>query len=170
MYSPTHSREDNVINKFYDELRRAIETIPHHNVLIIIGDCNARLGKYDGNFTYHQQTNKNVVLLIDIINEKQLVITNTCFQKKLNKLWTYIDPYCRKYQLDYILMRKTWRNSITNVEAYNTFSSIGSDHRIISSKVRLSLRENRNTLPRIYVITGLYLNRTYHFRRNTQLK
>ena len=86
IYSPTNSSEDEIINKFYDELRRAIETIPLHNVLIIIGDFNARISKDDGNFTYHQETNKNGVLLIDIINEKQLVITNTCFQKKLNKL------------------------------------------------------------------------------------
>ena len=64
------------------------------------------VGKDDMNFTYYQETNKNDVLLIDIINEKQLVIKNTCFQKKLNKLWTYMDPCCMKYQLDYILMRK----------------------------------------------------------------
>ena len=100
IYSPTNSSEDEVINKFYGELIRAIETIPLHNVLIIIGDFNARIDKDDGNFTYHQETNKNGVLLIDFINEKQLVITNTCFQKKLNKLWTYMDPCCRKYQLD----------------------------------------------------------------------
>ena len=156
IYSPTHSSEDDVINKFYDELRRAIETIPQHNVLIIIGDFNARIGKDDGNFTYHQETNKNGVLLIDIINEKQLQITNTCFQNKLNKLWTYMDPCCRKYQLDYILMRKKWRNSIINVEAYIIFSSIGSDHRIVSSKVRLSLQANRRHYQENSVITGLF--------------
>ena len=72
IYSPTNSSEDEVINKFYDDHRRAIE----------------------------------------------------------NK------------------MRTKWRNSITNVEAYSTFSSIGSDHRIVSSKVRLSLRANRKKLPR----------------------
>ena len=54
IYSHTNSSEDEVINKFYDELRRSIETIPHHNVLIIIGDFNARIGKYGENFTYHQ--------------------------------------------------------------------------------------------------------------------
>ena len=53
IYSPTDSSEDEVINKFYGELRKAIETIPNHNVLIIIGDFNARKGKDDGNFTYH---------------------------------------------------------------------------------------------------------------------
>ena len=36
-------------------------------------------------FTYHQETNKNSVLLIDIINEKEFVKSNTCFKKKMNK-------------------------------------------------------------------------------------
>ena len=47
---PRNSIKDEVINKFYDELRRAIETIPQHNVIIIIGDFIARIGKDDGNF------------------------------------------------------------------------------------------------------------------------
>ena len=34
------------------------------------------------------------------------------------------------------------------MEAYSSFSSIGSDHLIISYKARLSLRANRKTLPR----------------------
>ena len=53
IYSPTHSSEDKVINKCYDELRRDIETILQHNVLIIIGDFNARVGKDDRNFIHH---------------------------------------------------------------------------------------------------------------------
>ena len=75
----------------------------------------------------------------------------------MNKMWTYIDPSGRKYQLDYILIRKKWRNSNTNVEAYSlalaffsflTLASQVQDHIIVSSKIRLSLRSNRKTLPR----------------------
>ena len=98
-------------------------------MIAIIGDFNTRIGKDDGTFTYHQHTNRNGSLLLDIVNEKQLVVTNTSFQKKMNKMWTYMDPSGRKYQLDYILIRKKWRNSNTNVEAYSSFSSTGSDHR-----------------------------------------
>ena len=43
-------------------------------------------------------------------------------------------------QLDYILVRRKWRNSILNAEPYSTFSSVGSDHRVVSIKVRMSLR------------------------------
>ena len=51
-----------------------------------------------------------------------------------------------KTQVDYIVIRNKWRNSVKNCEAYITFSSIGSDHRIITATIqqtiRLSLRGN----------------------------
>ena len=43
-------------------------------------------------------------------------------------------------QLDYILVRRKWRNSVQNAEAYNTFSTVGSDHRVVCAKIKLSLR------------------------------
>ena len=45
-----------------------------------------------------------------------------------------------KQQIDYILVRRKWRNSIQDAQAYNSFASIGSDHRIVTVKIRLSLR------------------------------
>ena len=46
-----------------------------------------------------------------------------------------------KSQLDYILINKKWKNSIKNVEAYSSFASICSNHRIISARLKLSLRK-----------------------------
>ena len=43
-------------------------------------------------------------------------------------------------------MRK-WRNSVKNAEAYSTFASVGSDHRIVSARIKLSLRKS-GKLPR----------------------
>ena len=42
-------------------------------------------------------------------------------------------------------MRKKWRNSVKNTKAYNTFDSVGSYHRIVSAKIRLSLRKSAET-------------------------
>ena len=44
-----------------------------------------------------------------------------------------------KSQVDYIMVRNKWRNSTKNCEAYNSFSSIGSDNRILTAKIKLSL-------------------------------
>ena len=37
-------------------------------------------------------------------------------------------------------------NSVKNYEAYNSFSSIGSDYRISTAKIKLSLRSNKNRI------------------------
>ncbi len=43
-----------------------------------------------------------------------------------------------------MLINKKWRNSALNCEAYNSFISVNSDHRIITLKLRLSLRTHKN--------------------------
>ena len=45
-----------------------------------------------------------------------------------------------KSQIDYILVDRKWRKSVVDVEAYNSFSSLGSDHRILTATVKLCLR------------------------------
>ena len=76
--------------------------------------------------------------------EKDLTITNTHFQKKQGKLWTYIsDMNGSKSQVDYILIRRKRKNTVKNVEAYNTFASIGSDHRVLTARLKLNLRAGK---------------------------
>ncbi|XP_072022739.1 uncharacterized protein [Amphiura filiformis] len=108
---------------------------------------NATVGLEDTKFTYHDTTNRNGKYLVELATEKNLIIANTQFRKKAGKLWTFTSPGGNKYQLDYILIRRKWRNSLQNAEAYNTFASVGSDHRIVSARIRLSLRKSK-TLPR----------------------
>ena len=47
-----------------------------------------------------------------------------------------------------VLIRKKWRNSVTNAEAYNSFASIGSDHRVVTACIRLSLRADSRATPK----------------------
>ena len=51
-----------------------------------------------------------------------------------------------KSQIDYILINRKWKNSVKNVEVYSSFTSIGSDHRIVTAKIKLSLRKTRETV------------------------
>ena len=79
---------------------------------------------------------------MELTQEFGLEICNTSFQKPKLKLWSHLSPNVDKYQLDYIMIRRKRRNSVKDAQAYNNFASIGSDHRIVSAKVRLSLRSN----------------------------
>ncbi|KAJ8335845.1 hypothetical protein SKAU_G00391870 [Synaphobranchus kaupii] len=59
----------------------------------------------------------------------------------MGKRWTFQDRATSMLrQLDYILVRCKWRNSILNAEPYSTFNSVGSDHRVVSMRVRLTQR------------------------------
>ncbi len=109
------------------------------------------MGKSDRKHAYHTNTNENGALLLDFAIEKSLLITNTHFQKPENKLWTHLSPKGDKCQLDYILIRKKWRNSLKNTQAYNSFASVGSDHRIVSAHVKLSLRSNTKTTSKRHI-------------------
>ncbi|XP_072023006.1 craniofacial development protein 2-like [Amphiura filiformis] len=142
-HCPTNMNNEDNIEAHYDNLRRAIDSIPAHNVLVIVGDFNGRVGTGDANYTYHNTTNRNGKYMVDLVIDKNLIIANTYFRKRNGKLWTYMSPTGSKYQLDYVLIRKKWKNSLLTAEAYSTFSSIGTDHRSVSARIRLSLRKSK---------------------------
>ena len=80
--------------------------MPDHNLFMILGDFNARFGSDDVKNTMHPYTICNGKLQADLILEKDLVVTNTYFQKRVGKLWTFIGPCGHKAQIDYIKVRR----------------------------------------------------------------
>ena len=74
--------------------------------------------------------------------ENRLTCLNTNFQKKEGKLWTYTYANKSKAQIDYVFINRKWKNSAMNCETYSSFEGVSSDHRIVTAKIRLSLRKN----------------------------
>ena len=126
VYAPTNCADEVEVEEFYNDLRD--------------GDFNARLGPDEVPFTYHGVTNRNGKYLVELLSEYSLIAANTQFKKRPGKLWTFMGSTGSLRQLDYILVRRKWRNSVQNAEAYNTFSTVGSDHRVVCAKIKLSLR------------------------------
>ena len=73
--------------------------------------------------------------------ENRLTYLNTNYQKREGKLWTYTYANNSKAQIDYVLINKKWKNSAMNCEEYSSFEGVSSDHRIVTAKIRLSLRK-----------------------------
>ena len=142
-YSPTNCSDLEDVENFYDDLSEAIRLIPKHNLLMIGGDFNAQLGMQSNLVSYHLQSNRNGAFLESILTQFNLRATNTKFQKRPGKLWTIEYANGSKGQIDYILVNRKWLNSITNSEAYSSFETVNSDHRIVSARVRLSVRANK---------------------------
>ena len=140
-YSPTEGSETS--EEHYINLGNAIKLVPKHNILLVIGDFNAHIGVEDAKYTYHNNTNTNGKFLLDLVAENNLVITNTTFQKRPGKSWTYIsDMNGNSSQIDYILINRKWKNTVKNVESYNSFSSVGSDHRVLTARLKFTTKES----------------------------
>ena len=142
-YSPTNVSEETELMTFYDELSFLVRSIPNHNVLVIGEDMNAQIGKNGKHkFSLHNSSNRNGLHLTDFMMENRLTCLNTNFQKRKGKLWTYRYASNTKAQIDYVFINKKWNNSALNCEAYSLFEGVSSDHRIVTAKIRLSLRKN----------------------------
>ena len=145
VYSPTEGDEEAV--EFHDNLRAAIAEVPGHHLLLVIGDMNARLGKEtddDHGWYFHKVTNQNGKLFRDTLLEGRLEATNHRFEKRRGKLWTHLsDMTLTKGQIDYICICRKWINTLKNTEAYESFKSMGSDHRVVICKLKLSLRKSK---------------------------
>ena len=125
------------------QLSDVIEDIPLHNMLFIGGDMNAQIAK---GFSLHSTSNRNGLLLNELIEQHNLVIGDTSFQKSMGKLWTHRSPKGFLSQIDFCLYQKRWRNSVRDCQAYSTLNPVGSDHRIVTAKVKRSVRRPKTTL------------------------
>ena len=47
-----------------------------------------------------------------------------------------------KAQIDFVFINKKWKNNAVNCEAYSSFVGVSSGHRVVTPKIRLSLRKN----------------------------
>ena len=142
-YSPTNVSEETKLVTFYDELSSLVRSIPKHNMLVIDGDMNAQIGKNANNkYRLHNTSNRNGQHLTDFRIENRFACFNTNNQKREGQLWTYTYANNSKAQIDYVLINKKWKNSAMNCEAYSSFEGVSSDHRIVTAKIRLSLRKN----------------------------
>ena len=131
-YRPTEAATSEAAEEYHNDLRNALEIIPAHNLLLIVGDLNAKMSRDRDakGWYYHQTTNRNGNLLKETMLGANLEATNHRFCKKPGKLWTFLaDTTGIKSQIDY--------------KAYNTYSSVGSDHRLVAATVKLSLRSNK---------------------------
>jgi hypothetical protein len=110
-YAPTNEADDEEKTDFYLALQSEIEKVPTHDVTIVMGDLNAKvgndntgnervMGKYGcGNI------NDNGERLVDLCGTNNLVIGGTFFpHREIHKL-TWISPNGRdKNQIDHIII------------------------------------------------------------------
>jgi hypothetical protein len=148
IYTPTSSHSDEEMDTFYNQLRSRLTNSWNH-VTIVMGDFNGKVGtpfppnNIVGKFGLGT-TNRNGELLIEFASSNQLAITNTFFQKRPARKWTWMGPNnAVKNEIDYILCNRTYM--FQDVEVVSQFNT-GSDHRLLRGKITISGRQERKKL------------------------
>ena len=90
VYASTSNAEEAEVEWFYEDLQDVLELTPKNDVLLIIGDWNAKVGSQEtpgvtGKFGLGVQ-NETWQRLIEFCQENALVIANTLLQQHKRRL------------------------------------------------------------------------------------
>jgi endonuclease/exonuclease/phosphatase family metal-dependent hydrolase len=96
-HAPTEEREAEK-EEFYDPLEQTCWKIQKYDMLVVMGDFNAKIGKENslglvvGKYSLHETSSENGVRLGQFTMRNNLVIKSTCFPHKKIHLTTWKSP------------------------------------------------------------------------------
>ena len=119
VYSPTLDSPDYVNDRFYDTLYSSLRRILQDDKVILLGDFNARVGRY--NDIWHEvighhgvgNMNSSGLRLLSLCSELGLAITNTFFQLRDMHKTSWMHPRSKHWHLiDYVIVRRRYLNEV----------------------------------------------------------
>ena len=130
-----------------EDLQDLLELTPKNDVLVIIGDWNAKVGSEEtpgvtGKFGLGMWNEAGQRLIfIEFCQENALVIANTLFQQHKRRLYTWTSPDDQHWnKIHYMLCSQRWRYSIQSTKT-RPGADCGSDHELLITKFRLKLKK-----------------------------
>ncbi|XP_030756972.1 craniofacial development protein 2-like [Sitophilus oryzae] len=149
VYAPTADSDEETIEKFYSDLNELTKKLKKHEINVIMGDFNAKVGKGRientvGGFGLGDR-NERGERLIEFCQEKDLVIANTFYELPPRRLYTWTSPRSSKEkiirnQIDFICVNRRFRNSIESAKTYPG-ADADTDHELLVANVKVRLRK-----------------------------
>ena len=156
-YAPTSERDDDEVDEFYDGLDEAVDQCKSHEIIIVMGVINAKVGEGSeeevvGPFGLGER-NERGERCANWCTERQQMVMNTWFRQHPRKLWTWKTPGDRaRNQIDYVTINGRYKNAVTKVKTYPG-ADCDSDHVPVVADIRVKLKKLRREeiKPRINV-------------------
>lgn len=149
VYAPTADSDEETIEKFYSDLNELTKKLRKHELNVIMGDFNAKVGKGKigsvvGGFGLGDRSERGE-RLIEFCQEKDLVITNTFYELPPRRLYTWTSPRSSKEkiiknQIDFICVNRRFRNSIESAKTYPG-ADADTDHELLVANIKVRLRK-----------------------------
>jgi hypothetical protein len=131
--APTEEADEEVRDTFYNQLEQEIDQISKHDVKIVIGDLNAKVGREEafrdtvGKESLHEYSNDNGLRLIDFAMSNLMVVKSTWYERKNVRKETWCSPDgITKNQIDHFFIDRRHASDILQVDStglrnYNFF-------------------------------------------------
>ena len=144
VYAPTSQHDEDSVNRFYDEVTKAKEQCKQHDIVLVMGDLNARVGneRIDDVVGPHGLGNRDDrgEKWVEWCIENNQIIGNTWFRHHARHLYTWKSPGDRsRSQIDYITINRRFRNSLLQVKTYPG-ADCDSDHVPVVATVRVRIK------------------------------
>ena len=145
VYMPTSDHPDDEVDKIYDEIEDLMKSEKGQTYTAVLGDWNASLGEgRDGDVVGpHGLGNRNDRgdKLAEFCQRTGLFATNTWFEHTKRHRYTWKQPGdVRRYQIDFILVKKRYRNSVLDARTYPG-ADANTDHNLVVAKVQIKLKK-----------------------------
>ncbi|CAG5117437.1 unnamed protein product [Candidula unifasciata] len=148
VYAPTSTAEEGEIEDFYAILQDTLNKIDQNDIIIIMGDFNAKVGTGRDENERHVlgkfglgNRNETGEKLIEFCIENELTIANTLYKQHPRRLFTWTSPDgVTKNQIDYILIQRRWRSSITSAKTLRS-ADCDTDHQLLEADLKLKLKK-----------------------------
>ena len=147
-------------DKFYNNLQDTINDVSTKDMIIIMGDLNARVGQDQhklrpqheirssvGPFTVDIE-NENGTKLTDFCEMNNFIISNTFLKHKLIHQTSWMHPRTKRWHMiDYTLINKKFRSTVEDVRMLRkAVGAIGTDHHLMRVKIKIHLKSRRKNI------------------------
>ena len=145
-YAPTAKAPPGIKQRFYTDLQDTIDKIPHNDILVTLGDFNARVGVLDqgsdvwcGVLGRHGMSERNLPgeEFLEFCAANSLSIMNTLFQKKVVHQGTWTHPATKRcHMIDFVVMRAGQKCYCKDVRVMRG-AKCWTDHRLVRAKLNI---------------------------------
>ncbi|KAL9953192.1 hypothetical protein ACROYT_G040569 [Oculina patagonica] len=146
-YYPTNDADEEDKDNWYEQLQQAVSKVPLHDMLLIMGDMNAKVGADNSDCDRAMGKhgcgvmNDNGERLIDFCLENDCVVGGTIFpHRNIHKLTWKSPDGSTVNQIDHILINGKWRRSLHDVRVCRG-ADVNSDHYLVTATIKLKLRK-----------------------------
>lgn len=150
VHAPTEDKEEEEKEHFYHLLEEVYTNAPDHDMKIVIGDLNAKVGReslYEptiGKHSLHHHSNNNGCKLIQFAVAKNMKIMGTYFPHKDIHKATWRAPGGRtQNQIDHVIADARHASSILDVRTCRG-PNIDSDHYLVKVVVRARISKGKS--------------------------